>query len=258
MELPFERAIRDCIRNSKFSVHDYVTFIAIFSQSRIFCCKRPNVNPNTKLTQTKFASNVQAVRSLSCHVFGVNLMSIKSKLLALCIGIAPISAHAITVPLAQGPSWTEFRFSIDLDGGAWLEANDNLSIISFDISVSEESYLQVTDAHRSGDQFEVFSNGSSLGLTSDTASIGEEIGGAYNRAFADDRWSSGQWLLAPGDHTVTGFIRVQPENFGRGALRVVSVSSVPVPASLPLMLGVGAVFGTLAVRRKRKIGGSAR
>lgn len=195
--------------------------------------------------------NVQISERFFVSVFvGVSKMFTKSKILACFMAFAPVTGHALTVPLAQGADWTEFRFDINLDGGAWLETADTLEIITFTFSVAKEAKLQVTDAHRSGDQFEVFSNGSSLGLTSATSVVGDDIFGDYTAEFEDDRWSSGEWILGPGDYAITGFVRVMPEERGRGAVRL---TGVDLPATLPMLLSAGLVLG-VASRRKRSAG----
>ncbi len=174
----------------------------------------------------------------------------KSKFLAIFLAMTPVSGHAATVALTQGVDWTEFRFDINRDGGAWLETEDPLEILNFTFTLSRSAKLQVTDAHRSGDQFEVFSNGTSLGLTSDTTVIGDMIDDDYTAASMDDRWSSGEWILGPGSYSITGFVRVMPENYGRGAVRL---TGVPVPATLPLLLSAGALLSAASWRRKKKV-----
>jgi len=186
------------------------------------------------------------------------MMFSKGKVFALCLALLPAAAQSATVELTKDADWTEFRFDITRESGAWLETNDNLGILSFTFSLTKSAYLQVSDGYRSGDQFEVFSNGRSLGFTSTPTAVGDEAGNDFNTAKMDARWSSGEWLLGPGDYAITGFVRLMPEMFGRGAIRVASAAPVPLPATLPLLLGAGAVLGFASRRRKCAIGGQAR
>lgn len=174
-------------------------------------------------------------------------MFFRAQALALFLAFVPAAGQAVTVPLTQGADWTEFRFDLDRDGGAWLETEDTLEIITFTFALTNEAKLQVTDGHRSGDQFEVFANGVSLGLTSATSVVGDIIGDDYTTAMTDVRFSSGEWRLGAGDYAVTGFVRVMPEAIGRGAIRL---SSIPLPATLPLLLTAGVVLGAASGRRK--------
>jgi len=128
------------------------------------------------------------------------MMFSKGKVFALCLALLPAAAQSATVELTKDADWTEFRFDITRESGAWLETNDNLGILSFTFSLTKSAYLQVSDGYRSGDQFEVFSNGSSLGFTSTPTAVGDEAGNDFNTAKMDARWSSGEWLLGPGEN----------------------------------------------------------
>lgn len=189
-------------------------------------------------------------------------MSLKKLFLAACIAVLPGLASAATINLTKEMGWAEFRFDINRDGGAWLEGDKDpslypLEILSFSVSLAEAAYLQVTDAFLSGDVFEIFANGASLGLTSATSVIGDKIGNDYSAALADARFSSGTWLLGPGEYIISGFVRTMPQTYGRAALRIADAPPVPVPGSLALMLGAGAALGASAVRRRNRASRSA-
>ncbi|NIZ62277.1 hypothetical protein DL239_14980 [Sedimentitalea sp. CY04] len=184
-------------------------------------------------------------------------------LFAACILLLPSFAQSATVvPLTTGTDWSEFRFDIGLGGGEWRDTNDipkggAPGVVSFSVNLRSAAYLQVTDAFLSGDIFEVFSNGKSLGHTSSPVRslVDDYIGDDYSAAVTNASYSSGQWLLEAGTHTITGFVTSQPQMRGRAALRVVDVSAVPLPGGMVLLLGAGAALGA-ARRRKSKARGA--
>ncbi|RYH11719.1 PEP-CTERM sorting domain-containing protein [Tropicimonas sp. IMCC6043] len=191
------------------------------------------------------------------------MMYLKKLFLAACIAVLPGFASAATINLTKEMGWTDFRFADSLNGGAWLEAapvcdpkdfmSCELEVLSFSVSLAEAAYLQVTDAFLSGDVFEVFANGASLGLTS-ASKTGNDIGNDYTAALADDRFSSGTWLLGPGEYIISGFVRSMPQTVGRASIRI---ADVPVPGSLALLLGAGAALGASGLRRRNRISRSA-
>lgn len=172
---------------------------------------------------------------------------------AVLCAVASVS-QATTVGLTVGGDWTEFRFDIDYLDGAWLDTNDTPGVapgvISFTASLADDAYLQVTDAWRDGDVFEVFANGVSIGSTSGSQATSQTILGDYTGAFNDGDWSTGEWLLGAGEYTITGFITQMPEARGRGALRLVDIPQTPLPAGMVLLLTGAAGFAAVSSRRK--------
>jgi len=186
-----------------------------------------------------------------------------------------------TVALTKTGGWTQFRFDIELHGGVWLDAEANpaagpLKSLSFQFSLNEKSTLQVTDAFRWGDVFEVFDDGVSLGQTSTPSALPNisefNTFNDFTLAFSDQangsRWSFGAYDLDPGDYIITGRVVRMPEVRGRAALRIVdftgdpvgpatpsieeTVSQVPLPGTLPYFLAAGAIFAALSCRRAQK------
>ena len=109
--------------------------------------------------------------------------------------------------------------------------------------------LFVTDAFLSGDQFEIFNYGASLGTTS-VPMQGSNCGDDLSCALADANFSSGTFPLAPGDYAITGSAILSPFAGGAGAFRV---SEVPLPAAAPLFLSMLAGIGFVARTRKKAI-----
>jgi hypothetical protein len=111
--------------------------------------------------------------------------------------------------------------------------------------------LSVTDAFQSGDQFEIFDFGSSLGLTSlPVAGGGIDCGDDPVPCLATPGISSGVFALVAGDHSLT-IVPTLSGGGGSGFLRVVAeAAAVPEPGTLALLssaLGVAAAY-----RRRRR------
>lgn len=186
-----------------------------------------------------------------------------------------------TVALDKSLGWYQFRFDINMHGGIWLDAEADpktqpLSALEFDVHVTEKSTLQVTDAFRWGDVFEVFANGVSLGSTSKPAALAttneydyfNDFDAAISDAEHNHRWSFSEFHLDAGHYTIKGYVIEMPEARGRGALQLIdfaedspvaetvvleeTATPVPLPGTLPLLLGAGAVW--FSVSRRRAIG----
>lgn len=150
----------------------------------------------------------------------------------------PVTAKAALIDLTVNGGWHEFAFPEA--GSPWAD--------EFSFSLLTPGTLTVTDAHVAGDRFEVFSNGMSLGLTSEPLSQ-YDFTDQYDLAASDPRWSTGIWSLAAGKYLISGLTTLSPYGSGSAALRV-DTAPVPVPAAAWL-LG-SALIGGLGLRRFRK------
>jgi PEP-CTERM motif-containing protein len=104
--------------------------------------------------------------------------------------------------------------------------------------------LVVTDGFIAIDQFELFDSGTSLGSTS--VPSGDRAHSCSNdevACLADPQMSHGAFVLAAGDHTITGIHLI-----GSPGAAFFIVSAVPEPASLAL-IGVGLLM-LLGMRRR--------
>jgi len=148
-------------------------------------------------------------------------------------------ANVNAATLTADTGWSSFLF--DGTGSSWSE--------TFTFTITETSTLTVTDAFLSGDIFEVFSDGTSLGRTSTPTSFDQQTFSNYDAAAADSRWSTGIWAFLAGTYTISGISFDSPFDYGRAALKLdTGVSAVPVPAAL--FLFAPALLGLLGLRRK--------
>lgn len=111
--------------------------------------------------------------------------------------------------------------------------------------------LTVVDAFTSGDQFEVFDFGVSLGLTS-APLINSDCGDDPIPCLADASMSRGIFALEAGAHSITLRPVLALEGGGSGYLQV--VQQVAEPTSVALLLsGILALYGSRR-RARRKMG----
>lgn len=164
-------------------------------------------------------------------------MHIKSALITAVFGLfAATAAQATTISVGSG--WQYFSFGGE--GSSWSD--------TFEFTLTESARLNVTDAYLSGDQFAVYLNGNLLGNTSAPGSTGDQIGGDYDAAFADSRWSSASFILGAGTYQVSGTTLLSPFGSGGAALQL---APVPEPETYAMM-GLGLAAVALARRRSKK------
>lgn len=176
-----------------------------------------------------------------------------------------ISQPAKADTINPNSGWQYFEFG--KSGSSWDK------IFSFNLINS--GILTITDAFLTGDVFEVFNFGTSLGFTS-TPDITQKVSHVsnYDTAVLDSRWSTGIWDLDAGSYEISGIATLSPFDRGGAVLRVDTslvpeqsnfllldnalpgldalreISSVPEPSTI-LLLG-GALTGLAALRRTRR------
>jgi hypothetical protein len=153
-------------------------------------------------------------------------------------GNAPAGAPVWDPPLAVNGGWQDFDWA-----GTGLVWNSE-GPFTFDVPFATS--LKVTDCFQTGDQFEVYDWGVSIGTTSPVPQ-GTDWTSSPDYAFANAPWSSGEFLLGPGAHSITLQVIQNPYDYGTAYLR--ADGTVPVPGALLLgTLGAGFV-GWLRRRR---------
>lgn len=158
---------------------------------------------------------------------------------ALSLSLAAPVANAASLALDGG--WTSLNFSTT----SW---DDN-----YTFTLLNTAYLYVTDAYVSGDMFEVFSGGSSLGITSSVIdNAGLHIAGDFDAAFASSDFSSAVFTLGAGSYNISGSMIQLADGFfgGSAGIQISSTNPVPVPAAgLLLLTALGGIAG---LRRRKK------
>jgi len=152
---------------------------------------------------------------------------------SLSLGLG--AAHASTA-ITPANGWVQFGF-----GGVGSSFSD-------DFTFNGPVTLKVTDAFLSGDQFAVYDNGVLLGDTS-TPTIGDDVGGNYDAAYADSNFSHGSWVLGAGAHDISGLVLQSPYGGGGAALQI--AAGVPEAATWAMML-LGFGLGGAALRTRRR------
>ena len=114
--------------------------------------------------------------------------------------------HGQTAPTVKS-GWTQFGWDEGAEAGP------------FEFSSLETRYMIVVDIVCRGDRFAIYDNGALLGETSDVLIDPECDDGPVRlgpiESFNDPTYSSGVFLLEPGDHSITITVIVNP--FGDGS-----------------------------------------
>lgn len=177
-------------------------------------------------------------------------------LVAALVAQTPLSAGATPIDL---DTWYSFKFS---GPGSSLEAGTDLLPFRptnptglaapdgpWTFTLAAGGTLTVIDLFDSTDQFEVFDDGTSLGLTS-TPTTGSLCGRDVTCVLEDDNFSRGTFALAAGAHSITGTQWAGNDGGGTGAF-MVSAAVVPLPASMLLLLSALGLAGGAAHLSRR-------
>ncbi len=173
------------------------------------------------------------------------------RIVALTLAIGLMATFATTAnaewPVTVGGGWYDFFWGLDYpNDDSWNDEGP------FTFTSSSWTVLTVTDVFFPIDQFAVYDAGDILiGTTS--VPIGTSISNwedlpyveTYNEAVSNPDWSSGTFLLAPGEHAITILTCLDPTLCGMAGLRV-DVSESPVYTDYQV-IPVDATTGTTPV-----------
>lgn len=171
---------------------------------------------------------------------------LKKAVLALGLSLAASTALAGT-PVATD-TWYWFDAYSDVTDAPWVD--ENYDPLEFDVTLARAAVLLVVDNGYTGDRYEVFANGVSLGLTSVPGNAGDTFLFDFDDAAADQRWSHGEFVLAAGTYSITGrAVSFAPDTFA--ASGGLMLTPVPEPGTFAL-LGAGGILILGALRRQAK------
>ena len=165
------------------------------------------------------------------------------------------SAQAAAINIGQ---WYSFRFGAEgsalTSGGAFLGVNP-VSIAApegpWTFSLASGGILTVVDGYDSGDVFEMFNAGSSLGSTVSASLDSVDCDNDITACLNNPSISKGFFALGAGDQSITGIATASPFGGGSAFFMVAGVSgALPEPASWAMLVAGFALAG-VAMRRRR-------
>lgn len=166
---------------------------------------------------------------------------LKALVVAATLALAG-TAQAATVNYTVDSGWT--RFSAGAVGTQIAR--------QFAFTLTQNAIMTIVDGFLAGDQYEVFSNGTSLGATSLPGTGGTNTGMNFDAAAADGIHSVGQFILGPGSYLISLNVLGRSGTDTRGHLGAIRVdlAQVPAPAAGLLLLSA---LGAMALRRRRSL-----
>ncbi len=179
------------------------------------------------------------------------------KMLCMAVLACGLAASGVAAAPVEADQWYTFGFGER--GSPLLPGKPGFTTIDGTIpapdapwtfSVPGGGRLIVADAFQSGDRFQIFDFGRSIGRTS-SPRVGFDCGTDLYCALAITQFSRGIFDLEPGEYSITGTAISSPTEAGAGAFRVTAfapVEAVSVPAAAPLL---AAALGSLFLLLRR-------
>ena len=197
---------------------------------------------------------------------------LRSSFVAASFALSAIAAQAATViPVAQDGSWNALTVDALSTSAAnalnWIDvdyssAAGDADTLSFTFTVTDKAILRVVDLYTAGDIFNVaITSAAGTQLLNTSAVTPRDLGDAVlpfantaAEAWGNVDFSQLQVVLGAGTYTVTGSL-LQSVTDGGFALNStagsLSVTAVPEPTGLVLVLAAAGVVGLVSRRRAR-------
>lgn len=195
---------------------------------------------------------------------------LRSSFVAAAVALSAVAAQAATViPVTQDGRWNAFTVDALSTSAAnalnWIDvdyssAAGDADTLSFTFTVTEKAILRVVDLYTAGDTFNVaITSAAGTQLLGTSAVTARDLGDAVlpfantaAEAWGNVDFSQLQVVLGAGTYTVTGSL-LQSVTDGSSALNStaggLSVTAVPEPTSLALVLAAIGVVGLVSRRR---------
>ncbi|MGB3147896.1 MAG: hypothetical protein WBA91_09095 [Paracoccaceae bacterium] len=165
-----------------------------------------------------------------------------SKITALALAATLSTAtSAFAVTLTPDSGWNLFGFG----------AIGNFATKTFEFTVAGNALVTIADGYTSGDQFEVFVDNVSQGLTSLPNNGASFVGGNFDAAAGDPNFSVWSQLFAAGTYSISLLVNARSgtdTNFHLGAIRM---DTAPIPAPAAGLLLLTALGAAAAAGRRR-------
>lgn len=173
-----------------------------------------------------------------------------ARLILVLVSLSWTSMVARAEPLVLDGGWQTFEIPLGEAPIPWGS--------TFEVSLSAPALLIVQDAYLNLEGFEVFDNGVSLGETSFPDERGGHEESDPDVAGSLSTFSRGEFLLAPGDHVISGtdlFSILSDESPAVSFIRLDSLA-IPAPGTLALLFAplLAYVHRCLQRRAHRRIG----
>lgn len=197
---------------------------------------------------------------------------LRSSFVAASFALSAIAAQAATVvPVTQDGSWNALTVDALSTSAAnalnWIDvdyssAAGDADTLSFTFTVTDKAILRVVDLYTAGDIFNVsITSAAGTQLLNTSAVTPHDLGDTVlpfantaAEAWGNVDFSQLQVVLGAGTYTVTGSL-LQSVTDGGFALNStaggLSVTAVPEPTSLALVLAAAGVVGLVSRRRAR-------